>query len=131
MSLDLDRQLGDFIWSISCGLRAGYSIRQVLEALSAEAPEPSASAARRFVAEMDEGGMESALQTWGETEPGLSRLAGLIELQRQTGENLADLLDPLGEEMLREYGSDPAFYACMRRQAEALGANLPERVTQS
>ena len=133
MTEALDRQLGDMIWSISCGLRAGYNIRQVFEALAAEAPEPAASAARRFLEEIEKGGYEAALRAWKESlsSPILARLASLMEQQRQTGGNLADLIDPLGEEVLRECGSDPAFYEAMRRQAEQLGASVPERARQN
>ena len=133
MTEALDRQLGDMIWSISCGLRAGYSVRQVFEALVNEAPEPAASAARRFLEEINQSNdYAAALRAWKQAiaSPSLARLADLMEQQRQTGGNLADQLDPLGEELLRECGSDPAFYPALRRQAQALGAATPQRAAQ-
>jgi Flp pilus assembly protein TadB len=134
MSEALDRQLGDMIWSISCGLRAAYSVRQVFEALASEAPEPAATAARNFLEALEKNGSyEAALRAWKEAipSPSLARLAALLELHRQSGGNLADLIDPLGEELVRERGSDPAFYEPMRKQAKILGATVPERARQS
>ena len=134
MSEALDRQLGDMIWSISCGLRAAYNVRQVFEALAAEAPEPAATAARRFLEALEKGGgYEFALRAWKEAipSPSLARLADLLDHHRQTGGNLADMIDPLGEELVRERGSDPAFYEPMRKQAKILGATVPERANQA
>ncbi len=134
MNEALDRQLGDMIWSISCGLRAAYSVRQVFEAVAAEAPEPAATAARRFLEAWEKSGSyESALGAWKEAipSPALARLADLLEQQRQSGGNLADIIDPLGEELVRELGSDPAFYEPMRKQAKILGATVPDRVNQA
>lgn len=130
MDTALERQLGDMIWSISCGIRAGYSVREVFTALAAEAPEPAAAAARRFLAALDSGAdFTAALCAWkaASPSPALARLADLIGQHQQSGGNLADLIDPLGEELLREQGSDPAFYPAMRRQAAALGAAVPQR----
>jgi Flp pilus assembly protein TadB len=134
MSEALDRQLGDMIWSISCGMRAGYNVRQVFEALAAEAPEPAATAARRFLAGLEKGGgFESALRAWKEAfpSPSLARLADLLDQHHQAGGNLADLIDPLGDELVRERGSDPAFYEPMRKQAKILGASVPDRAKQA
>lgn len=126
----LDRQLGDLAWCLSTGLRAGYSLRQVLEGLASEAPEPTSSACKRLLASFDQGlPLEVALADWKEVLPSaqLARLAGTVLSHRQTGGNLADLLDPLGEDFLRQSGSDPSFHASMRQMAKALGAPLPER----
>jgi hypothetical protein len=126
MSVDLDRQLADLTWSIATGLRAGYSLRQVFEALAAEAPEPCASACQSFLAELEkcpEG--NTALVNWQQAASSAG-LARLVEVLTQAG-GLPDQLDPLSDELLRECGSDPAFYPAMRRQAEQLGAKTPER----
>ncbi len=40
---------------------------------------------------------------------------------------LADALEPLGDELLSECGSDPTFYEFMRGEARQLGAKVPER----
>jgi hypothetical protein len=56
-----------------------------------------------------------------------------VEVLKQSSQdaNLPDILDRLSEELLREYGSDPAFYIPMRREAEQLEAKLPERVLKA
>lgn len=133
MYAGLDQQLGDLTWSIATGLRAGYSLRQVFEALAAEAPEPAASACKRLLAELDQGlDFNAALASWQRAIPSaaLARLAGVLQQPAhsaaQSG-SLPNSLDPLSEDLLRECGSDPAFYAPMRREAEQLGAKVPER----
>ncbi len=133
MYAGLDRQLGDLVWSIATGLRAGYSLRQVFEALAAEAPEPAASACKRLLAELDQGlEFSAALASWQRAIPSAA-LARLVEVLKQPAQSarqsgsLADLLDPLSEDLLRDCGSDPAFYAAMRQEAEQLGAKVPER----
>lgn len=135
MTETLNRQLGDMITMLSVGLRAGYSVRQCFQALVDEAPEPAASAARRFLEEIQKSGSyEGALKAWKQAlpSPSLARLADLMDQQRQTGGNLADMLDPLGEELLRDCGTDPAFYEPLLRQAEQVGVkHLPERLVQA
>jgi Flp pilus assembly protein TadB len=131
MDAGLDKQCSDLAWSIATGLRAGYDLRQVFTVLSSEAPEPAASASRLLLAEFEKGpNAETALATWKQALPSaaIGRLAALLE-RDQAGGSLPDLLDPLSEDLLREYGSDPAFYDSMRRQAEMLGARVPERVS--
>lgn len=129
MYAGLDQQLADLTWSIATGLRAGYSLRQVFEALAVEAPEPAASACKCLLAELDQGvDQTTALANWQRAIPSaaLARLAEVLKRPEQSG-SLADLLDPLSEDLLRACGSDPAFYAPMRREAEQLGAKVPER----
>jgi hypothetical protein len=126
----LDRQLSDLIWSISTGLRAGYTLPEVFEVLAAGAPEPAATLIKRFLAELQKEEPETALQNLKQSLPPgpLTRMVDLINLHQRSGGNLADMLDPLGKEMLQQAGSDPAFYGLMRKEAEQLGASLPERV---
>jgi len=135
MTETLDRQLGDMITMMVVGFRAGYSICQSFEAVMLEAPEPASSAARRFLEEIQKSGSyEAALKAWKEAlpSPSLARLADLMDHQRQTGGNLAEMLDPLSEELLRDCGTDPAFYEPLLRQAEQLGVKqLPERLVQA
>jgi hypothetical protein len=135
MTETLDRQLGDMITMMVMGFRAGYSICQSFEAVTLDAPEPAASAARRFLEEIEKSGSyEAALKAWKQAlpSPSLARLVDLMDQQRQTGGNLADMLDTLGEELLRDCGTDPAFYEPLLRQAEQFGfKQLPERLVQA
>lgn len=134
MANELDHQFGDFVWAISTGLLAGYNLRQVFEALSIEAPEPTASALKLLLIELDKGVPEMiALSNWQQVmlSAPLTRLVSVINLQRQEGGNLAELLVPLSEDLLAEYGSDPAFYEPMRREAAQLGASIPDRISNS
>lgn len=130
MSTALDLQLGDLAWCIATGLRAGYSLPQVFEAISIEAPEPAASACKLLVTELQKGAdMKTALSNWKQAlpSPALSRLVGVLDQPCEIDGFLADQLDPLSEEFLAQYGSDPAFYPSMRREAEQLGAEVPGR----
>jgi Flp pilus assembly protein TadB len=127
----LERQLGDLTYCIATSLRAGYTLRQVFEVLASQAPEPAASACKLLLTELTQGReLKSALADWKAQvpSPALARLADQISGHSQEGGNLVDLLDLLGEELLREAGSDPAFYPLMCEQAQALGAKLPQRV---
>ena len=133
MDSGLDRQAGDLTWALSTGLKAGYGLRQVLEVLSAEAPEPAASACSALLAEMGKGAdMVTTLSNWKKTfsSPSLARLVDALINHDRTGGSLPDMLDPLSEEIIRDWGSDPSFYEPMRRQAAELGARVPERVSR-
>lgn len=129
----LDQQIGDMVWSIATGLRAGYNLREVFQALSAEAPEPAASACRLLLADLEKGlDLGAALAAWKRAFPSdpLARLADLLDHHRRDGGHLPDLLDPLEEALIGEYGSDPAYYPAMRREAGQLGANVPARAVE-
>lgn len=129
-TLAFDRQLGDLVWTMTTALRAGYSLRQIFEQLAAVAPEPTASACRRLVDDLGKGlSLSEAFANLRETihSPHLNEIVDTIQKQRQTGGNLANMLEPLGEEILKQAGSDPAFYDAMRELAESVQARLPER----
>jgi hypothetical protein len=131
MNTAFDRQLSDMIWSIATGLRAGYRFPEVLEALAQQAPEPTASVCRRFLTELAANpDLPTAITRWSQAYPstGLARLTALVLAHAERGGNLADQLEPLGEQLGQEYGSDPAFYPAMRSEAEMLGAKVPQRV---
>jgi hypothetical protein len=133
MNTGLDKQSGDLVWSIATGLRAAYPIDVTIKVLAAAAPEPTASACKCLLAEFEKGlELNQALDNWQRAFPStaLTRLVALLK-QAPQGSNLPDLLDPLGEALLHEFGSDPAFYAQMRREAEQLGAPVPARVLAS
>jgi hypothetical protein len=119
--------MADLAWSIATGLRAGYDLRQVFQAMAVEAPEPAAAACKRLLGELENGvELGPALANWQSAIPSAA-LGRLVEALQGSSESVI-LLDLLSEELLREYGSDPAFYPSMRREAEQLGAPVPERV---
>ena len=125
-----DRQLGDAVWMLATGLLAGYSLKQVIQALAAETPEPVASAFRRLHDDLEAGlSLDEACANLKKAVPSthLAEVLAVIQQQRQTGDNLAELLVPVGEKIIQQAGSDPALYTAMRQQAEQLGAQVPER----
>ncbi len=126
MDAQLDNQAADLAWSIATGLKAGYGLREVLAVLASQAPQPAAAACQRLLAELEAGReVGEALDCWKQETPALARLAdALATLDR------LQHLDALSEELLRECGSDPAFYPAMRQQAEALGAQTPLRARE-
>jgi hypothetical protein len=128
-----DRQAGDMVWSMMTGLFAGYSLSQVIEAISIQAPEPTASAFKRLHAELTSGlPLEQGLANLVKAVPSkhLAQVVAVIEEQRKTGGNLAWLLAPLVDEILQQVSSDGSFYPAMRQEAKDLGAQLPERARE-
>ncbi len=129
----IDHQVSDLAWCITCGLRAGYSLRQVIEQLASTAPEPAAGACRQLSAALEQGqDLEAALEGWKQRYPSgaLERLAEVIASQQRAGGDLADALEALEQDLLRTSGSDPAFYPLMREEAAQLGAKVPERARE-
>ena len=132
-TLAYDRQMGDLVWSIMTGLLAAYSLPQVIEAISLEAPEPTASAFKRLHAELTSGlPLEQGLANLIKAVPSkhLAQVVAVIEEQRKSGGNLAWLLAPLADEILKQAPSDGSFYPAMRREAANLGASLPDRARE-
>jgi Flp pilus assembly protein TadB len=124
-----DRQLGDIVWMIMNGLRAAYSLEQVFEALSKELPEPAASAFKQLHVDLNAGlTLDEAFANLKRAVPS-KHLAEVVAVIQQHGQDweTANLLAPLSEKIIAQAGSDPALYAAMHRQAEALGASVPER----
>ncbi len=124
-----DRQLGDVVCMIITGIRAGYNLRQVFEALSHEVPEPAASAFKRLHADLSAGlTMDEAFANLKRDVPSkhLADVLAVIQEQRQ-GWETANLLEPLSAAIIAQAGSDPALYPAMQRQAITLGAPVPER----
>ena len=130
-TLSFDRQLGDVIWMMVTGLRAGFSLLEVLEVLSKETPEPSRSAFKQLFMDLQNGmGYEPAFANLQKTIP--SRLLDEILEAIKNNENwgggmLAELLDPVGEKIVQEVGSDPTVYEAMRTLAWQVGARVPDR----
>jgi tight adherence protein B len=132
-TISFDRQLADLIWTMTTALRAGYSIRQVFEQLATEAPEPAASACAQVAADLNSGlSLNQALTNWQQAVPSiyLRDVVTAILKQQQTGDNLPAVLEPIGETILGEVGTDTAFLPTMVKLAQSVGASLPQR-TQS
>jgi hypothetical protein len=132
-TISFDRQVGDLVWSLVTGLRAAYSLPQVIEAMSLNAPEPTASAFKRLHADITSGlPLEQGLANLLKAVPSrhLGQVVAVIEEQRKAGGNLAELLAPLADSILQQAPSDGTFYPAMRVEAETLGAPLPDRARE-
>jgi tight adherence protein B len=91
-------QLADMINLMVNGLRAGYSTMQAMEAVSRELPAPISDEFRRVVQEMQIGiPMEKALDNLLRRIPSedLDFLVTAINVQREVGGNLAEILDTI------------------------------------
>ena len=91
-----DEQLPDMINLMVNGLRAGYSTMQAMEAISKELPPPLCDEFRRVVQEMQIGvTMERALENLVRRipSPDLDFVVTAINVQREVGGNLAEILD--------------------------------------
>jgi Flp pilus assembly protein TadB len=129
----LDRQLGDFVCVLGMALRAGYSVRQAMEAMSNRAPEPTASVCSGWMADLEAGctydeAYANVREAW--PSPDLAQIVETIVRHQQTGGNLADRLEPLSEQILQAVGTDGAFYPEMRKLANAVQGALPERARE-
>ena len=89
-------QLGDAVNQMSNGLRAGYSVMQAMESVASELPPPICSEFHRVVQEMQLGlSMEQALANMLRRidSDDLDLMITAINVQREVGGNLADILD--------------------------------------
>jgi len=89
-------QLGDAINQMSNGLRAGYSVLQAMDSVASELPSPICEEFHRVVQEMQLGlSMEQSLQNMLRRVPSddLDLLITAVNVQREVGGNLADILD--------------------------------------
>jgi tight adherence protein B len=92
-------QLGDAINQMSNGLRAGYSVLQAMDSVATELPEPISVEFRRVVQEMQLGlSMEHALNNMLRRidSDDLDLMITAININREVGGNLADILDVIG-----------------------------------
>jgi tight adherence protein B len=92
----LTEQLADTMSILASSLRAGYSFLQALDTVSKEIGEPSATEFQRVVAEIRLGRpVEDALIAMGERvgSADLKWAVIAINVQRQVGGNLAEVLD--------------------------------------
>lgn len=152
-SSTLDSQMGDWVWCIYNGLRAGYSLPQALEIMGQQAPEPARGASKSLLEGLqrivpDAQAMANwhntirsaqntllaeALEHWKQAYPSahIAQVAEKILEYQVEGGHLADLLEPLEAEFVQQSGSDPSFYEAMRLQVKQIGATLPGRVMKS
>lgn len=91
-----ETQLPDIIGLWVNSLRSGYSTMQSMEAISREAPDPSAQEFRRVVQEVQLGiPQEKSLAHLHERMPSedLDLVITAVNIQREVGGNLAEILD--------------------------------------
>ena len=123
-----EKQLPDTLTLLSTSLRAGYSLLQAVEAVAAEAPDPTAREFGRAIAEARLGrGVTDALD--GITERTQSKdfewAVMAVEIQREVGGNLAEVLGTVADTMMqrnRLRGEIKALTAEGRISAFILGA---------
>jgi tight adherence protein B len=93
-------QLSDSLHLLSGGLRAGHSILRAIDAAAAESPEPTAQQMRRIVQETSLG--RDLLASLEDTATNMASqdflwVAQAIQINREVGGNLADVLDQVNE----------------------------------
>jgi tight adherence protein B len=98
-----EEQLPDTLTLLSTSLRAGYSLLQAIEAVAAEAPDPTAREFSRSVAEARLGrsvpeALDGIVQRTQSKDFEWAVMA--IEIQREVGGNLAEVLQTVAETML-------------------------------
>lgn len=99
-----NNQLGDFLNMMVNGLRAGYSATQAMEAVASELSPPLATEVGRVVQEMQLGlTQEQALANMLRRvkSDDLDLIVTAMNVQREVGGNLAEILDKLSE-VIRE-----------------------------
>lgn len=99
-----ENQLADTLGLWVNALRSGYSVLQAMEAISRDAPEPTATEFKRVVQEVQLGiDMEDAFQHLldrMESED-LDLVVTAVNIQREVGGNLAEILDVISH-VIRE-----------------------------
>jgi tight adherence protein B len=121
-------QLPDTLTLLSTSLRAGYSLLQAIEAVAQEAPNPTAREFGRSIAEARLGRqVNEALDgiTIRTQSKDFEWAAMAIEIQREVGGNLAEVLQTVADTMLarnRLKGEIKALTAEGRISAIVLGA---------
>jgi tight adherence protein B len=93
---DFEQQLPDILGLWVNSLRSGYSVLQALEAISREAPDPSAQEIKRVVQEVQLGiPMDEALGHLLTRMPSddLDLIITAVNIQREVGGNLAEILE--------------------------------------
>jgi Flp pilus assembly protein TadB len=104
-----DSQLGNAVTAMSLLRRAGYSVKQCFEQIAAQAPEPLASIFKSFLDDLSIGqATPEALDALLKRAPSdhLRAVINTMNEQRQTGGNLAVMLEPFGPSIRNTAGSD-------------------------
>lgn len=123
-----EKQLPDTLTLLSTSLRAGYSLLQAIEAVAAEAPDPTAREFSRAVSEARLGRTVSdSLQGIADRTQSqdFEWAVMAIEIQREVGGNLAEVLQTVAETMMsrnRLKGEIRALTAEGRISAIVLGS---------
>lgn len=123
-----DNQLGDMLNLMVNGLRAGFSTLQAMEAVSRELPAPISAEFHRVVQEIQLGiPMEEALDHILRriTSDDLDMVITAINVQREVGGNLAEILDTISytiRERVRIRGEISALTAQGRATAWVISA---------
>lgn len=95
-----DEQLGDTLQLLSGGLRAGHSILRAIDAAAAESQSPTSEEMRRVITETSLGrDLLSSLNNTAERmrNEDFVWIAQAIQINREVGGNLAEVLDQVGE----------------------------------
>lgn len=127
----LDRQLGDLVYVLVTALRSAYTLRESLEVVAREGPEPTAGAFQGWLNDLEAGctyneAFANLQQAW--PSPYLAQIVETIVQNQLSGGSLGNQLDPLSEQIYQAVGTDEAFYPVMRVQSQQLGRPLPDRV---
>ncbi len=96
---EFETQLPDTLGLWVNGLRSGYSVLQAIEAISNDAPEPTKTEFERVVKEVQIGiDMDDAFGHLLERiqSEDLDLVVTAVSIQRETGGNLAEILDVIG-----------------------------------
>ena len=123
-----EAQLPDTLTLLATSLRAGYSLLQAIEAVAQEAPDPTAREFSRAVAETRlgrsvPGSLDGIVERTQSEDFGWAVMA--IEIQREVGGNLAEVLQTVADTMLarnRLKGEIRALTAEGRISAFVLGS---------
>lgn len=113
-------QLDSMLHLLSGGLRAGHSILRALDAAAAESPEPTAHEMRRIVRDTSLG--RDLLECLEETAQRMESedfvwVAQAIQINRQVGGNLAEVLDQVNE-TIRERGEIKGHIAALAAEGK-------------
>ena len=113
-------QLDSMLHLLSGGLRAGHSILRALDAAAAESPEPTAHEMRRIVRDTSLG--RDLLESLEETAERMESedfvwVAQAIQINRQVGGNLAEVLDQVNE-TIRERGEIKGHVAALAAEGK-------------
>jgi tight adherence protein B len=95
-----EEQLGDTLQLLSGGLRAGHSILRAVDAAAAESLSPTSEEMRRVITETSLG--RDLLASLSDTAERMKNedfiwIAQAIQINREVGGNLAEVLDQVGE----------------------------------